>query len=474
MLPSLLQFLIASLFVQLASSLVVNASSPLTAPVVSSLSVAVNTTANSTRACDDIHTCRTLYSIVQTCLATIFACVWVAVHRNISGPKTRIIHSSNPIISVAQSLWAKMLDQKQSLVVFLVTLLAPEWVLAWAIRQAIRARQLARELEAARAEAAELWAMSHAERVSEGGSPAAEEQDNRIADISLQSPPDDQIPLIETRIASSSTSTAHVAPPENHIEWTRAKRVAQLDQAWTVAHAFFIIMGGYHGYNEHGPLYPLDPKTVVSLIKDGKLVPPTTDELADRSKGDFLSKGVAILQTFWFVVQCIARLAEHLPITNLEVMTLAYTIMTLAMYVAWWNKPLSINCAIRVPTASKEANASRKSVIDIVGDYVLGSQDISVDLGSLRRVPTFWAGKPDESDVVNADIFALAVAVAFGAVHCIAWSYAFASHKELLMWRVSTMTVVVVPAGLFISLLLTRAKISVVESLYAPILSAFN
>lgn len=221
MLPSLLQFLIASLSIQFASSLVVNASSPLTAPVVSSLSIAVNTTTNSTRACDNIHTCRTLYSIVQTCLATIFACVWVAVHRNISGPRTRIIHSSNPIISVAQSLCAKILDQRQSVIVFSVTLLAPEWVLAWAIRQAIRARQLARELEAARTEAAELWA----ENAAEGGSAGAEE-DNRIADAPLQSPPDESIPLIETRIVSSSTSTAHVAPPENQIECT--SRVATI------------------------------------------------------------------------------------------------------------------------------------------------------------------------------------------------------------------------------------------------------
>ena len=35
-------------------------------------------------------------------------------------------------------------------------------------------------------------------------------------------------------------------------------------------HAFFVIMGGYHAYDEDGPLYPLSPKAVVSLVRDSK------------------------------------------------------------------------------------------------------------------------------------------------------------------------------------------------------------
>ena len=179
MLPSVLPLFLVFLRIQPASSLAVNASSLLNASIISSLSAAVNITAiSSTGTCDDIHTCRTLYSIVQTCLATIFACVWVAVHRNIPGPKARTIRSSNPVISTAQWLWAKILDQRQSVIVFTVTLLVPEWVLAWAIRQAIQAWGLARELEEARIQATALWTESHPEHATERDAVMVEEEGN--------------------------------------------------------------------------------------------------------------------------------------------------------------------------------------------------------------------------------------------------------------------------------------------------------
>lgn len=214
-------------------------------------------------------------------------------------------------------------------------------------------------------------------------------------------------------------------------------------------------MGGYQACNKSGPLYPLTPKDVVSLVEDGKLTPPTDEELSNQSNGDFLSKGIAMLQTLWFVVQCIARLVEHLPLTNLEVMTLAYTVMTMAMYVAWWNKPLNISCATRVPGTPKSHNDNHEAVWEGILYYVTGGQDSLVsDLYSFRRVPTFWAGMPEDHEVGKADVIALLVAMAFGAVHCIAWFYAFSFHFELLMWRISAIAIIAIPAAILIGLLL--------------------
>ncbi|KAF7970717.1 hypothetical protein HWV62_23204 [Athelia sp. TMB] len=454
MLPSILP-LVLFLRIQPASSLAVDVSSLLNASAVSALSPAVSiTTISSTETCDNIHTCRTLYSIVQTCLATIFACVWVAVHRNIPGPKARASRSSNLVISSAQWLWATILDQRQSVIVFLVTLLVPEWILAWAIRQAILAQQLTTELEDARRDAKELWEKGIAEHAAERNAEKPEEG-NRSTGVSMRGSSEDEAPLIERRLASSNMN---VMDPEDRLAWTHAKRFAKLSQAWTIVHAFFVIMGGYHAYDEDGPLYPLDPDEVVSLVRDGKLIPPSTDELANQSKGDFLSKGIAILQTIWFVVQCLARLAEHLPITNLEVMTLAYTVMTVAMYVAWWHKPLNISCAIRAPAVASEKQVEVKVAWERFLNYVMGSPDDDVDLRSLQRVPTFWAGQPDIDDVTKADAIALVVAMAFGAVHCLAWDYTFASHTERLLWRVSAVAIIAVPAGILLFLLLIKIE----------------
>ena len=154
------------------------------------------------------------------CLATIFACVWVAVHRNIPAPNIKPEYSSNPAMKAAQWLTSKIREQKQSVIVFVVTLLAPEWVLAWAVRQAIRARKLARELEDARTQAAGLWAESHPKRVKRRGQEMVEDEENRSSGRSLRGSSDDEFPLIEKRSASSSVSIPHTTPQEDQIECT--------------------------------------------------------------------------------------------------------------------------------------------------------------------------------------------------------------------------------------------------------------
>lgn len=66
-------------------------------------------------------------------------------------------------------------------------------------------------------------------------------------------------------------------------------------------------------------------------------VAPMAEEISNQSKGDALSKGVTIIQTLWFMAQIITRRADSLLVTKLEVMILAYTLMTVAMYIAWWH-----------------------------------------------------------------------------------------------------------------------------------------
>lgn len=211
-------------------------------------------------------------------------------------------------------------------------------------------------------------------------------------------------------------------------------------------------MGRYHAYDENGALYPLHPNAVVKRVRKGKLLPPTADELSDKSKGDILSKGLAILQTMWFVAQCIARLIKNLPLAHLEVMTLAYTVMTVAMYIAWGDKPLSVNCAIRVPGVPVKEKPKRIRTSVSIMHYVFGTQDADVDIHKLQRVPTFWAGTSSGKNSAYADAVGLLVAMAFGAVHCIAWSYTFPSQVEVLLWRVSAVAIVAFPAGCFLAI----------------------
>jgi len=74
----------------------------------------------------------------------------------------------------------------------------------------------------------------------------------------------------------------------------------------------------------------------------------TSAEINDRSKGDGLSKLLAILQTSWFILQCIARVFQGLALTELELVTLAMASLNAITYAFWWSKPLSVREPVNV------------------------------------------------------------------------------------------------------------------------------
>ena len=86
------------------------------------------------------------------------------------------------------------------------------------------------------------------------------------------------------------------------------------------------------------------------LLETKKIEFPTitVEEIQDRSKGDAFSKTVALGQTLWFIVQCLARRAEHLDITLVELLTLSLAVLNGLMYFLWWHKPLDVRRPVRV------------------------------------------------------------------------------------------------------------------------------
>jgi hypothetical protein len=119
---------------------------------------------------------------------------------------------------------------------------------------------------------------------------------------------------------------------------------------WTRAHSFFLIMGGFMLHEGRKPVRVLEAKDLEELSEAGKIKWPTItkEEIADRSKGDYLSKTIVLFQTTWFVGQCIARWAYGLTVTELEVVTVAFASLTGVIYYLWWDKPLDVRCSIPV------------------------------------------------------------------------------------------------------------------------------
>ena len=71
------------------------------------------------------------------------------------------------------------------------------------------------------------------------------------------------------------------------------------DRGWTVTHGFFVSMGGFMLYNNGVPTRTLGIEELEQLESDKKIGWPSisTEDIEDKSKGDFVSKGFAVLQT---------------------------------------------------------------------------------------------------------------------------------------------------------------------------------
>ncbi|KAI0048988.1 hypothetical protein FA95DRAFT_1604798 [Auriscalpium vulgare] len=424
----------------------------------------------SSLACSSSDPCRTLSNIIWSCLATIFACIWKAVHRNV--PKFQ---------DPKQSWFRRKLDRVvEAGKIVAVTLFLPEWVLSCAVRQHLHASRLGRELENARGSAKEAWDKKKRMRLvseDEGversactglGHNEKSSISRHMADPGAGSEVDipaiafgrdegglesaghaDNIPLMPTGVESSEHTLGNVS--ENVPQVLIEERLGRLDGKWTSRHGYFIIMGGFHFYDAGQPVHPLSSEDVIRLVAAGELIPPTDAEIEALGQGDALSKGLAVVQTLWFIIQFVARRSSGLLVTELEVVTLAYTMITVAMYVVWWDKPQNVNAALRVAKSSSSGLPPKKPVPggSWMFHYANGDEDQLVDMATRDSVPTFYSGPSGPgrtSPGVIAFVTFVYATVGFGSFHFISWSSStFPSPAERIIWRVCSVIIVVLP-----------------------------
>ena len=121
------------------------------------------------------------------------------------------------------------------------------------------------------------------------------------------------------------------------------------EEGWTATHGHFLIMGGFV-LVRNGQETVLDYESFVNgdLAFEVAFPTITAREILDKSRGDFLSKSIAILQSIWFIVECITRGKEGLALTELELVTLALASLNGVMYFLWWDKPLGVKEPVKV------------------------------------------------------------------------------------------------------------------------------
>ncbi|KAG1838369.1 hypothetical protein DFJ58DRAFT_126282 [Suillus subalutaceus] len=230
-------------------------------------------------------------------------------------------------------------------------------------------------------------------------------------------------------------------------------------------------MGGFMLYFDDKSRATLRPDELLRFVREGSVDVPVIIEadIEDRSKGDALSKGIAVLQLAWFVLQLVARYTQNLPITLLEIDTLAVAALTCITYGFWWKKPKDVGRPHAIywkATASRPRRLAYDKVNPMFSRencshyFISCVYPIFTLMGAAtfnspravhsHRVPS--VGGYDEDGAGRHRTIILAIGccsgAVFGAIHCLGWNDVFQGRTEQLLWRVASLEIVLTPVGI--------------------------
>ncbi|PBK58753.1 hypothetical protein ARMSODRAFT_967466 [Armillaria solidipes] len=376
---------------------------------------------------------RTVLNILWSCLATIFASTWLAIHPNVPGQK---ITDKGAISRAVER--AKIMG---------IAILAPEVIVSWA------AEQFKVAWTVCHGTGISVTSVIHAWRGGESKDPHGLTMTHGFF-LAMGGFCYTCVGYTEGWIAYSLDYGASHCPDDSRVNWI-SERIVRLDSL------------------NSEPLF----------VKDLEEINAKTIE--DKSKGDALSKTISILQISWFIAQCICRVIQHLPITLLEMTALAFAGISIVTYSLWWYKPLNVQYHISLdkpdsrkytptpkiilpqpplPPASKNtppfwsrlsmatAMYSLQGFLKRIMTTVLSmesgleppcnTQDGVFRFSSGRGRPEGLGGRiPNETWA--RFVMTVGVGSLFGGFHCAAWSFYFPSHAEMFLWRISSVAVLI-------------------------------
>ncbi|KAG2353826.1 hypothetical protein BDR07DRAFT_1431835 [Suillus spraguei] len=381
------------------------------------------------------------WSLISSCIFTLFACIYTAIHTNIPSPQDSTLRIL-----------------RRHLGIMIMALIAPELIVTWAMRQWFSARRVTRQFE-------------------ELGYPSVRLECEDNGHITLSRTPSTSTFPRDSQHHDSTLGLlgVHLKVPTSRYEVTRTvarpfekffkAHVAEQseDHTWTQTHSFFVLMGGFMLYVDDKPYHTLQPDQLIELIREECIDAPvlTEKQICDRSKGNAISKGLIMLQVVWFVMQLITRPIYGLNVTQLEVGTLAFAVLNFLTYAVWWNKPLGVQCPHPVYWKSTESTPDNyieepdvheraelaplgifapvfASILELIGWF-------AIPTSRKLRVPTFDGSiKLGNSDRMFLQLAGLIMATIFGSIHLIAWSFKFVSYQGVL-WHASAIAVTFTP-----------------------------
>ena len=206
---------------------------------------------------------------------------------------------------------------------------------------------------------------------------------------------------------------------------------------WALVHAEFAVAGGIRVRSpDFNHIVPKRIKSLKKAVESGQIKEPpiSKEELKSRSKSDGIVKIIALLQITWFGLQALFRAIQHLQVTALEIMTVAFFLLAALIYAIWWNRPQDIE----YPIVIKLQNVEHR---------VETLQGLQVNTNSRSGTNMFTDKKYEAwmTDGQFSTIVLAAIAPLFGAIHCLAWNAPFPTSKEALAWRICAVATTSLP-----------------------------
>ncbi|KAL1855659.1 hypothetical protein Daus18300_011040 [Diaporthe australafricana] len=257
----------------------------------------------------------------------------------------------------------------------------------------------------------------------------------------------------DQHLPSQSKETAETMPKNR-----------QTVQNWTVVHSYYAQMGGLLYLKDESLKNKVAGPPDYLCLTASKLTPrycwlPTghplkhlvldEKDIQDKSKADWFLKSIAMLQITWLSLSIAFRGVTGLPVTQLEIATIAFAVMALFAYMANWWKPKDVSqatilqsigwCSEPRTGATFERTVSFIDLLRSPADAAESSQGVR----NTKRVENDYVWV--ESDQRSMFILSAVSSLVFGGLHCLAWNFEFPTRIELICWRVASLTSAILP-----------------------------
>jgi hypothetical protein len=241
-------------------------------------------------------------------------------------------------------------------------------------------------------------------------------------------------------------------------QWQRARKYSEVQELghndWTMQHGFYVDMGCFEidvedcsdslpGLEENLDIIKIDGgfrftirlEDLISLMRANLISAPDigTNDLKERDKSDQFARTITFLQILNFAGQFFSRLGYHLPISALELSTIAFVCPAMLVEYFWWYKPLDLRTGTLVKLDAKK----NEQFISICSGLRFNSPEQDLAEWSKGDFALFF-DRLAESTTNTKVALGLLIALLTNGIHILAWNNSFPSEMEQLLWRIAS------------------------------------